>query len=397
MPATLSNRNRGWLRPEVTFGLSANIADNGAGAIPLHVKDLGLLNDDREMLEFQRQTGENEPTPRVPGGSMGKVRISGAWKGKASAAGVGTNMSAVALDPISLLIATMMAPRVTTAGAAVTAGGAAAITTVQAVPRGDLLFTANGTRGQWARNQSAASPYTVAPAWTTPPINGDVAYGTESFVRAGPVAALGPHVSLVVDLDGVQREMTGCRASAFKVSMNARGIVTYEAELTGLIVRRTAYNALPIHTREPNSELVGLSTRVAWGPTYFGVQMLEVNFNPKVELVLSSEGTEGIGDIIVSGITPTAKITPQYAVGFQTDFETNTMRELLIQLGNGALVGGVVNSTCIWFERAQIISPNLSGDGSIVRQDIQIEAKNPEYPTALGGAIRGNLVQIARA
>src|SRR3990172_3853092 len=221
MPGQLSNRRRLLIRPEATFGLSANIADNAAGALPFDVLTLSIPEGVRELLTSDRAIGENEPTPMLIGGGVAKQSFS--WESKSfdGIAGDAINASTVVADAMTRILENATQTRATTTGRTGTVATFNVLTAAAGTfTKNDLIVFRPTTplapdRANWSRIASLATPYQIDPNVEA---NGaGIAYGAEQYTKPDSQQA-GGWLTLLSLIDGIQYELTGCRLSTLKAS-----------------------------------------------------------------------------------------------------------------------------------------------------------------------------------
>lgn len=410
MTGEITNRVRVLARPETNgFASSDNASDDGAGAFPLDVEEISMGEGDRELLDHQRQIGENEPTPKLVGGSMAKLSLTMMLRGLASGAGHGVDANTITADGLDHLFLSFHAdsgggdPRTTTEGQTITAGTNATLTSIAASwLRNDLVHVYDAAPSSLApihdvaRIAGAASPFNIDPNLSSAPDSGAaVGYGGIMFRKADRPSLLGPTLSLVVIRDGIQREFVGMRPSSVKLTGNARGKVVMTVELTGLSREITAYATLPNHSVPAATELQGRHCNIKWGDTVYDLPAWELDFGISQFLVPgTSLNDEGFSDNIITDWAPVFSFNPVFAQAWEDAFgDEGTM---MLQVGRGTPAGGIVNVWAFFFERGQIVACPHVDDNKVYRNQVQISANSPEYPAALGGTERGVLYTAAR-
>jgi len=419
MTGQLSNRKRLLLRTETVNGTSDNPSDAGALAVPVDTTELGFAEIDPEMLEFQRQTGENEPTNSLIGGGMGKVSFTMALKGPDGTATTppGSNLTAVS-DALTILCNSAFADRVFSVSDTCLAAGSTVndlACTTAAWGKNDILclyeaglLTPN--RAMWVRSAGTASPYPVDPTMEAVVTNSTIAYGTEIWRKPSFPSALGSSLSAVIEQDGIQHELTFCRPSSLKITYTARQVVLVSCELVGRTSSRTNYASLPDAAVTGPSELQGRLCRIKYGDTVVDTSQCELDFGLKQKLVLGADDAEGISDNVITRYDPVVTFSPLYSTDWE-DAVANSNRQtggtptqanidsLQLMYGAGALSGGFINSGCLWGERAQILAAPTTDDDELMRNGISIKLVSPEFPAALqtGGADRGHMFSWCRA
>lgn len=406
MTGELSNRRRVLLRPEVQFGISQNIGDDAAGAIPFDVLTMSLPEGTPELLANERQTGENESTPMLVGGGMAKQSLSFAVKAADLVAGDTVDMSTHTKDAISYVLESVTQSRATTVGATLDAAGhTAEEVTVAAAPwtKNDLVLfhepnALSPERGEWARIADAGSPYSIDPDLSFIPSGATcIGYGAEIYRKPSSQQA-GGWLTLLSIIDGVQWELVGCRPSSFKGTMNPRGVIVCTVDFVGILRTRPAYASIPAHAVTAEPELQGRLGSLAFGDTRYDVGGIEFDLGLKQKFIMSStQGEQGYSNNVISEWKPTIKFSPLFATAWEDMIGSEATA--LLQLGRGNLSGGRLSSLSLFFERGQIISVGNEDDDTTMRNAVTVEAKTPEYPAALqtGGAERGHLFALARA
>jgi len=399
-----ANERAIWIQPEATFNTDPTSGDAGATSIYVDAWDLQLPESLTQLLPYQLGTGRPRKTSGRRGARGATVSFKIASKGKATAAGSGTNMSTVALDVQSHLLASALQARATTAGGTIGAGS----TTSNLVVGTDI---ANATdlayiygsgyltpdRGAWGRIASNTSPYSINPTWETAPRNLDIAYGLEMF-RPPTGSTFGASLTAIIVAGATSWVCTGGRVIKMVCVGKAGQIIYWDVTIRFNSWSRATRASRPAAAPSTLGELVCENSRVAFGDITYEVAEFEFDMGIKDRDRLATGAAQGRSNILPIDYEPKIKLVPEYANAWEDDGENKTSRTVLLSCGAGVLSGGAVNTLAIWAEAGQVIKAGLNDDQNIMRHAVEIDVVDPHYPAALpGGTTLGDYFLVARA
>lgn len=378
--------------------------DNGATMTFVDAWDLSLPDDITQLLEYQLQTGRARATQGKKGASGLTISFKYAAKGKASAAGSGTNMSSVALDFQSMLLANATQARSTTAGGTVGVGSTVnnLVVGTDIYNATDLAFVQaagwlSSNRGAWARIASNTSPYNVNPPWEIAPPNAAIAYGIEQFRPGSGSNMGGTYLSANIVVGSMSIMALGGRVIAKKLVGQAQGIIYWEVTMRFHSWSEATRSAKPVASPSTLAELVCENSVVAIGDTRYEVSEFEFDLGITDRDVLATGAPQGRSNIYIPAYNPKLMFKPEYASAWLSAGANKSTFTAMLMCGAGTLSGGAVNTLAVWLERHQVTKAGLNDDQGIYRQQVDSNVVDPHYPAALPANTLGDYFIIGRA
>ena len=99
----------------------------------------------------------------------------------------------------------------------------------------------------------------------------------------------------------------------------------------------SAKSSLPVHNKEPFTDIKGLLSPVAFDGTEYATAGVEIDFLPQVIEVGSNAAANGRADIMHSRPLPTITIHPPFATAWEDSFDAGSEGPVMVQAGAGVL------------------------------------------------------------
>ena len=154
-----SRRHSLWIAAESTYATDPSATGSGYAAVPIEAP-ISWPTGGRATLETNYAISRNRMTAAQPGADGGSISFKVALRGLLTAAGNGTNASAVAADYLDRLLDSAFGTVRTTVGDDATAATAANITTTDntfAINDVLAVFATGATTIQWRRTNASTS------------------------------------------------------------------------------------------------------------------------------------------------------------------------------------------------------------------------------------------------
>ena len=334
-----------------------------------------------EILETAYSTGRNFPTEGEVGAQGHTVTFSAPLIGLASAVGNGVNASTVTDDWLDVLLTSIFGAQSTTEGESVTGSTTSSLTTADSawaavqnlVPVHIASVPAAAERTQWSQIQtSAGGSTTLAPTLQASPGNGAVAYGCKQY-RVDDDG--GSSLALVLTDDALVYTFLGGRVTSFRITMEhkqrAMAQVTIQFDRRSLDTGKTQ---LPAAARMTTTPVKAFRSPVFFGNDRYATRMVEIDFGLTSAEVQSTEATNGRGGYELISIAPTVTIEPLRSNTYDALKQALTRNPLLVQLGAGAVSGGVLNSLALHLARAEAREVSYTAQDGITRNRLVFTA-----------------------
>lgn len=354
---------------------------DGSGYLWIPANEVGELPPGVEVLETSYRTGRQFPTRPVAGADGGELEFSTPVIGLSSAAGDGTDASTVTDDWFDVLLLHAFGIQRTTAGEGLTSLVTTTLTLdTDALSLQDLipiyesaLPSAAAPRSEWLRTETdgADGTYTVRDsgvAFT----GAAVAYGTKNYRFS---VTGGDSLSIVYDDDGVIYRLGGCRIDCrvWTAEAGQLAAASWSLRYSSRTEDTTAKTALPGPGAGPAvSDIVGLLSPVTFGATRYDTKSIEIDWGMTSAPVMATSARNArAGDELIQ---PAVKAT---IMPLRTDALLDLRRSisnepLLIQLGAGALSGGVLNTVAVHLDRASVVAGDPTDDEGHARLSVEL-------------------------
>lgn len=368
-----------WVLPEATFGVIADATGATAQWLPAELDDAFFAKNMQATIPRHFATARNKETPVRPGVGKGELTLKPYGTGYTQSVVISGN-PAPAVQWFDTILASVFGAPLT--HSANTVGNAATTTSVPSTGTyavGELIpirgASTNGGYVQWARVGSPAStPYPVSPALAFAPANTDVIAASRTYypkVTTNANALIGAYFTSIVDEDGIQYAVPGCRASKLALKATAGQTVMWALSIMGDSRVRQTFASLPAPSTTDPTPMIQRLAPVSIAGVLYDVASIELDFGLTVTEIRGVQGANGRAGWRVEMTRPRLKIDPLNATAFEDTFAAGTLVEVLAQFGDGALNAGALNSIAFHCEQAQIVEvPNEANDGGIMRKPL---------------------------
>jgi len=395
-----------WFGPEDPNGYNTDPDADGSTFLWLPCFTIGDIKNQRTLLPTDYKTGRNWRTRPIPGPNAWGFDLELPWYGLAAAAGSGVTPSATD-DACAGILRHIMGAKARNAGRTVTSATSGGIVlTADTLAPQDIaplfetdLPSAGEPRSMWFKvlTESPAATHTIAPDWPTTPSNAGIVYGTEIFTFDDDG---GTTLSFIYRDDDLYWLCTGGRITAASIIAEVNKLAIFKVSVRGN--SRTAFDpgdkaSLPAAGSGPvATALQGLSSPVYFNGTEIITQKIEFDFGLNAgEPIEATRGVNGrSGDELIEAM-PTVSINPLGTAAHEALQANATPGRMHIQIGQGVLSGGVLNTTCINIEE-MIAEEAQPGDaGGRRRTALKFMTSDPVVFN--GGSSAARVVQIGRA
>ncbi len=391
-----------YVQTETTYSTDPDATGAAHTYVPAY--EIGEIQDTLELLENDHFTGRaHGAVAPEPGADGWSLEITVPPKGLLSAAGDTTDASTVSDDYYDIFLDHFTSTGTTTVGSVLTTvtDGTDVTATVDVHARQELcaiyeadLPSATAERTQWAfvEHDFGTGRYTIGPTITTP-TTAAIAYGTKQHtVSDSP----GVGLTFVVVQDDVEYTLTGGRCTSSSISMDSPGQVwKHKMSFSGDTKTLTTKGAtLPQPGTTAHPPLKGMLSPMWFGTTNLAVSSIEIDFGISSAVQGSTAAVNGRAGYESIALNPTVTVTPLFSNTYTNWKRAATTGAILIQMGSGALSGGVLNTMAIGFHEAVAVEANATDENGRVRQSIQFRVTDEVDDTS---SIMSRFMSIARA
>lgn len=375
-------RNRAlFIGREATFGADP------ASYFAVPCLELGEVQDQKEILETGYATGRPFRTPHeMSPASLWTITFVTPAIGLPSAAGDGVSASTVAEDWLDLLLRSVFGAPTNTSGEGVASGtGSTVVMDTSAYGEQELLCVANATRAQWRQitDESAEPTYSIAPNWTTNPVDADVSYGVRRYM-ANAAQIGGGHsvdtgyVRLHFKTDTNDYNLQGGYVTSLTLTADANQMVRLAWTVQGVIKRDDLTPTLPDAISAPAVTPVKLHrSSMHFGATAIDTSSLEVAIGITAVPIMDAGQEVGIVGWQTTGMDPTIALRPLYSDALMDLRRAGTAERVMVQVGKGAFSSPAVNSVGICLYKGQISAADGGDDTGLRRNQVSIVAADP--------------------
>jgi hypothetical protein len=136
----------------------------------------------------------------------------------------------------------------------------------------------------------------------------------------------------------------------------------------------TGKSSLPAAARMTTTPVKAFRSPVYFGNDKYATRMVEIDFGLAAAEVQDTESTNGRGGYELVSIAPTVTIEPLRSNTYDALKQALTRNPLLVQLGAGAVSGGVLNSLALHLARVEAREVSYTAQDGITRNRLVFSA-----------------------
>jgi hypothetical protein len=382
---------------ESTYGTDPSSSGAAYAYVPTFGQ-MGMLKDQKQLLETNYYTARNFPTPAIVGADGWAFDCEIPMNGLATAAGDGS--APAADDWFDIILQHVHGSQTSVSGEGVGTGSTTSSLVLdtdiynvqQLVPVFEASVPTGAPRTQWAliTVDAGTGTYTVAPTMTQAPSTSAVAYGTKTYQFDDDG---GSSLAFVYRQDDVDYTLLGGRCTAASIIAENGQIVRMRLSFAGDTKTQEAKGSLPAITAYSRT-LKTLLSPVWFNGTQYATRKIEIDLGITSAVQESTQAVNGRANYELIRAAPTVMIEPIFTNAIQDLKRNNTTGRLLVQFGAGVLASGVLNAMAFHAEQAVVMEADPVDDQGRIRSALKFQVTDP---VEFSSGVSARYCQLVRA